>query len=103
MAGTGGYGGWRWIFIIEGLATFVFAVVTKVFIVDWPETAKFLNSEERLLLVRRLTEDVADARMDRLDSKAGRRAFGDWKIYVGYVFHLLPSHRVHGRYFLVAQ
>ena len=83
MAGIGGYDGWRWIFIIEGLATFVVAVIAKFFIVDWPETAKFLSPEERLLLVRRLSEDGADVRMDRLDSKAKRRAFGDWKIYVG--------------------
>ena len=85
MAGIGGYDGWRWIFIIEGLATFVFAVVSRFFIVDLPETAGFLSPEERQLLLRRLSEDMADARMDRLDSKAKRRAFGDWKIYVGYV------------------
>ena len=83
MAGIGGYDGWRWIFIIEGLATFVLAVVSRFFIVDWPKTAKFLGPEERQLLIRRLSEDVADARMDRLDGKAGRRAFGDWKIYIG--------------------
>lgn len=94
MAGIGGYDGWRWIFIIEGLTTFIFAVVSRFFIVDWPETAKFLSAEERQLLIRRLSADVADARMDRLDRKARRRAFGDWKIYVGCVSHLLPSHRL---------
>ena len=93
MARIGGYNGWRWIFIIEGLVTLVFAVISRFFIVDWPETAKFLSPEERQLLIRRLSEDVADARMDRLDSKARRRAFGDWKIYVGCVFHLLPSNK----------
>ncbi|KAF6234434.1 hypothetical protein HO173_007467 [Letharia columbiana] len=88
MAGIGGYDGWRWIFIIEGLATFLFAVVSRFFIVDWPETAKFLSAEERQLLIRRLSEDAADARMDRLDSKARRRAFGDWKIYIGILMYL---------------
>ncbi len=102
MAGIGGYGGWRWIFIIEGLATFVVAVVSRPFIVDWPETAKFLSPEERLLLIRRLSEDVADARMDRLDSKARQRAFGDWKIYVGYLFDLLLRPRFHGHSFILA-
>ncbi len=102
MAGIGGYGGWRWIFIIEGLATFVVAVVSRPFIVDWPETAKFLTPEERLLLIRRLSEDVADARMDRLDSKARRRAFGDWKIYVGYLFDPFPRPRFHGHSFILA-
>lgn len=83
MAGIGGYSGWRWIFIIEGLATVVVAVGAKFCIVDWPETSKFLTTEERTLLLRRLSEDVADVRMDRFDSQARRRAFGDWKIYLG--------------------
>lgn len=83
MAGIGGYNGWRWIFIVEGLATVLLAALSKLFIPDWPETAKFLNTEERELLLYRLHEDVGDARMEHLDSKARRRTFGDWKIYVG--------------------
>lgn len=91
MAGIGGYNGWRWIFIIEGLATVVIAVISKFFVVDWPETSKFLSTEERQLLLRRLKDDGGEARMDRMDSKARRRALGDWKVYVGYVTssHLL--------------
>lgn len=85
MAGVAGYNGWRWIFIIEGLGTVVIAAVSKFFIVDWPETSKFLNDDERHLLLRRLRIDVAEAKMDRLDKKAARRIFGDWKIYAGYV------------------
>ena len=84
MAGIGGYNGWRWIFIIEGLVTIIFAIGSWFFIVDWPETSKFLTAEERQLLLRRLSDDSGEANMDRLDSKAKRRAFGDWKIYVGY-------------------
>lgn len=84
MAGVAGYNGWRWIFIIEGLATIILAIVAKFFIVDWPETSKFLNAQERQLLLRRLSEDVDEARMDRLDKKSRRRIFGDWKIYIGY-------------------
>ena len=83
MAGIGGYDGWRWIFIIEGLATIVVAVGARFLIVDWPETSKFLTTEERGLLLRRLSDDAAEAKMDRLDNKAKRRAFSDWKIYIG--------------------
>ncbi len=83
MAGIGGYNGWRWIFIVEGLLTVVAAVVAKFFIADWPEKAKFLNLEERTLLLRRLAEDGEEGRMDRLDRKAKFRAFTDWKIYLG--------------------
>ena len=93
MAGVGGYNGWRWIFIIEGLGTVVVAAASKFFIVDWPETSKFLNDDERRLLLRRLRNDVAEAKMDRLDKRATRRIYSDWKIYVGYMatYDTLPS------------
>ena len=83
MAGIGGYNGWRWIFIIEGLATIVFGAGSKFFIADWPEDAKFLTDEERLLVLRRIRDDVHAVRMDRFDAKARRRTFGDYKIYLG--------------------
>lgn len=85
MAGIGGYNGWRWIFIIEGLLTVVVAVIGKFFIVDWPETSSFLKPEERALLLRRLREESAEAQMDTLDKNALRHIFGDWKIWVGYI------------------
>ena len=85
MAGVGGYNGWRWIFIMEGLLTIVVAVIGKFFIVDWPETSNFLTSEERKILLRRLREGVAEAKMDRMDKKSTCRVFTDWKIWIGYV------------------
>ncbi|KAH1975747.1 hypothetical protein KXW88_009490 [Aspergillus fumigatus] len=83
MDGVAGYSGWRWIFILEGLATIVVAVIAKFIVVDWPETARFLNEDERALLLRRLAQDQGEARMDRLDKKSLRRAFSDPKIYLG--------------------
>ncbi|KAI0484569.1 major facilitator superfamily domain-containing protein [Xylariaceae sp. FL0804] len=83
LDGVGGYGAWRWIFIIEGLLTVVVAVASKWWIADWPETATFLNDDERRLLVARLAQDTGEARMDRFTRSARRRTFADWKIYVG--------------------
>ncbi|GIJ83853.1 hypothetical protein Asppvi_002683 [Aspergillus pseudoviridinutans] len=83
MDGVAGYSGWRWIFILEGLATIVVAVIAKFIVVDWPETARFLTEDERTLLLHRLSEDQGEARMDRLDKKSLRRAFSDPKIYLG--------------------
>ena len=71
---------------MEGLITIVAAVISKFFIVDWPETSRFLNAEERQLLTRRLREDAAEAKMDRMDKKAARRVFSDWKVWIGYVY-----------------
>lgn len=85
MAGVGGYNGWRWIFIIEGLATIVIAIVSKFIIADWPETAKFLNEKERQILISRLAADNGEAKMSRLDKPAMKRCFSDIKVYLGYV------------------
>lgn len=83
MAGIGGYNGWRWIFIVEGVITVVVAGVSKWLVVDWPEQAKFLSTEEREQLLHRLQDDSGEANMNRLDKEALRRTFADWKIYVG--------------------
>ncbi|KAL8859439.1 MAG: hypothetical protein Q9178_004117 [Gyalolechia marmorata] len=88
MDGIGGYNGWRWIFIIEGLATIVLAAIAKFFIADWPEQAKFLTPDERAIVVRRTREDMVGAKMDRLDSKARRRIFSDWKIWCGAIAYI---------------
>ncbi|KAI0121318.1 major facilitator superfamily domain-containing protein [Xylariales sp. AK1849] len=83
MSGVGGYGAWRWIFIIEGLLTVVVGVISKWWIADWPETAKFLSEEERRNVTGRLARDTGDATMDRLDKSAAKRIAKDWKIYAG--------------------
>ena len=87
MDGVSGYAGWRWIFILEGLFTVVVGAASKLAVPDWPETAKFLTDEEKRLLIARLTADVADAKMNRLDGRAYRRIFTDWKIYCGILMY----------------
>ncbi len=83
MSGVGGYGGWRWIFIIEGSATVVLSAVSYWLVPDWPETAKFLSSYEREMLVRRLAEDAGGAKMSKWSKSTSRRIFGDLKIWLG--------------------
>ncbi len=83
MAGIAGYGGWRWIFILEGLFTCVVAAISFFVIPDWPDKSRFLTDPERELLLRRLALDVADAKMNRWNKKASKRVFSDPKIYLG--------------------
>lgn len=47
MEGVGGLAGWRWIFILEGLATILFAFVAAAFLPASIESAKFLTLEEK--------------------------------------------------------
>lgn len=101
MNGKGGYAGWRWIFIIEGLLTLVVAILCKFFVVDWPETAKFLSGEERALLVKRLSEDVGVARMNKLDKRSAKRIWTDWKIYCSIIMYFGVNNAAYANNFFI--
>lgn len=69
------------IFIIEGLFTIVMSVVSYFWLVDWPVDSKFLNDEERKVLLTRLSHNnEGEARMDRMN---WRRCLTDWKVWLG--------------------
>lgn len=69
------------IFIIEGIFTVVMSVVSYFWLVDWPADAKFLNDEERKVLLNRLSiNDEGEARMDTFN---WRRCVRDWKVWLG--------------------
>ncbi|KAH9835023.1 major facilitator superfamily domain-containing protein [Rhodofomes roseus] len=54
MSGTRGLLGWSWIFILEGIATVVVGgVAFLAVLVDFPDTAEFLNEDERAYLIWR--------------------------------------------------
>lgn len=61
MHGVGGKAGWSWIFIIEGLMTFVVALAAPFLMTDFPEDSKFLTPREKAFVVRRLQEDQGAA------------------------------------------
>ncbi|KAF4950525.1 hypothetical protein FSARC_13166 [Fusarium sarcochroum] len=88
MDGVAGYGGWRWIFILEGIATVIIAIFSYWVVPDWPETAKFLSDDERAILINRLTEDRKDTHMNHWDKKTAKRIFSDIKIYLGILMYM---------------
>ncbi|KAK7695993.1 hypothetical protein QCA50_000633 [Cerrena zonata] len=57
MDGVGGLAGWRWIFILEGLATIIIACLAACFLPADLATAKFFSQEEREFAVRRFEVD----------------------------------------------
>lgn len=52
-----GYGGWRWVLILEGVPAVVFGVVTLFYLEDWPKDARWLSDEERGWLVGELERE----------------------------------------------
>ncbi|RYO93285.1 hypothetical protein DL766_001405 [Monosporascus sp. MC13-8B] len=81
MRGVGGHSGWAWIFILEGVATLVVAIIAFFVMQDYPATAKFLNPAEKQEVQRRLEEDRS-ALADEFDLKYFWHALRDWKIWV---------------------
>lgn len=89
MDGVGGYAGWRWIFILEGLLTVLVALVAPFAIHDSPETATFLTEKERQFVIHSLrVQNSSDSHeMVTKDDKFQWRyvwdAFSDWQIWLG--------------------
>ncbi|KAI5861687.1 MFS general substrate transporter [Durotheca rogersii] len=84
--GAGGYQGWRWIFIIEGLATVVFSFFIFWVCPNFPQHAQswFLTSEERDRLVASLE---ASRGVETKGSPADNVPI--WKVLVDWRIHLL--------------
>lgn len=82
MDGISGLRGWRWIMILEGIPTVILGVVTWFFLADDPDTAYYLNKEDRALVTRRRSRYVGQTESAQkfhwADVKEGAL---DWKIY----------------------
>lgn len=81
MTGVGGLRGWQWIFVLEGLLTLVVAIAAFFVMNDYPSTAKFLSTEEKTEISRRLEQDRSGL-ADEFNMKYFWDAVKDWKIYV---------------------
>ncbi|QDS70054.1 hypothetical protein FKW77_004210 [Venturia effusa] len=81
MKGVGGKSGWSWIFIIEGLLTFLVALGAYFWMQDYPDTAGFLTEAERKEVKRRLETD-RDFLADEYNTMFVWQALKDWKVYM---------------------
>ncbi|KAF3992258.1 hypothetical protein FT663_01223 [Candidozyma haemuli var. vulneris] len=98
MDGVGGYEGWRWIFIIEGLLTFVVGLFSYLCFPQYPQDSTFLTPKERRYVVHRvkyssnaenqkmLGGEVALEKSVGEDNSGSRSymwaAFKDWQVWV---------------------
>ncbi|KAH8427129.1 allantoate permease family MFS transporter [Aspergillus melleus] len=90
MRGVGGYNGWRWIFILEGLLTVVMSIVAYFWVYNYPSTAEFLSEKERAFIQYRLKNDNDSTRDERFSWTAVGDAFKDPKVWLyGLGFHTM--------------
>lgn len=55
LNGAHGIPGWRWLFLVEGVATVGTSLIPPFFLLDFPGTSKWLSPAERMLAEARLT------------------------------------------------
>lgn len=89
MHGIRGLEGWRWIFIIEGLATMVIAIISYWMVQDFPSDAKFLSKKDRQRVIYRLSKDKqSSAKDESFKFSALWAAIKDWKTYTGMLIYM---------------
>ncbi|WP_066800852.1 MFS transporter [Sphingomonas soli] len=60
MDGVGGWHGWQWMFVIEGLPSVAMGVLAFVLLYDRPEDARWLTAEEKRFLRSELDAEAAE-------------------------------------------
>lgn len=86
MDGVGGYEGWRWIFILEGIATVIVGLLVPIILTNTPESRpKWLTSEDADYLIRRMIVqnggDKAAAAGKHMSKSLLWTVISDWQYY----------------------
>ncbi|OGM41170.1 pantothenate transporter [Aspergillus bombycis] len=79
--------GWRWIFIIEGIATIVAGIAAAFFLVEFPDKARWLTPRQKQIAIARLSEDKREREYKHPSLREAMMMLGDWKIIFNSVFH----------------
>jgi MFS family permease len=88
LEGAHGIRGWRWLFIVEGVATIGWAIIAAFLLLDFPANTRHLTDRERAIAIARLQEDSVTVRGQ--GGKVGKMqsfilALRDWRTW-GFIF-----------------
>ncbi|EGP82808.1 uncharacterized protein MYCGRDRAFT_51568 [Zymoseptoria tritici IPO323] len=107
MDGLGGYAGWRWLFIMEGILTVVIGVIGYVLMIDFPDRAikgkhwHFLKENEILFIMRRIKKDRNDGEAEPWNFRKWLSAGADPKVWsFALIFFALTTSGYALSYFL---
>ncbi|EMD35419.1 hypothetical protein CERSUDRAFT_116188 [Gelatoporia subvermispora B] len=79
MEGIGGRHGWSWIFILEGIFTFLFGVSCLFFMPRSPAHAFYLTNSEKKMVLTALEEDGITTANDEIDKFSWAEVFKTFK------------------------
>lgn len=79
--GNGMYAqGWRWIFIVEGIATIVAGLVSPWFLIEFPEKVKFLDERQKQIALTRVRLEKQSKEVVHLTALQSLKILVDWKV-----------------------
>jgi ACS family tartrate transporter-like MFS transporter len=68
LEGLGGFHGWQWLFLLEGLPAVVLGLITYLILPDRPKEARFLSVQQRLWLSEKLQTEQLQSSMSQKNS-----------------------------------
>ncbi|OBT82784.1 hypothetical protein VE02_09275 [Pseudogymnoascus sp. 03VT05] len=87
MDDVGGLAAWRWLFIIEGIPSCLSSILVFLYLPDYPETATWLNDEERALAIERLRVEGSHGTDASIGWAEIKDTLVDWRLYAHYVLY----------------
>ncbi|KAE8386964.1 major facilitator superfamily domain-containing protein [Aspergillus alliaceus] len=104
MDGVGGYEGWRWIFILEGLATVILGVACFFFLIDSPLlSSRWLEPDEiRFLELQKFIKEGGPFKNEEQDKNQRSRwkdlvvVMSNWRMYIlAYILCIASRSLIH--------
>lgn len=83
MDGVRGLQAWRWLFILEGAPSCLCALLVYFFYPDFPESSKWLSTEERDLATERI-KGIASLGHEKLTWAEAKATLLDRRLYLHY-------------------
>ncbi|KAF2020465.1 permease of the major facilitator superfamily [Aaosphaeria arxii CBS 175.79] len=91
MNQVAGISGWRWLFILEGAPSVLFGIFIFFYLPDYPETAKFLTTEEKELAVLRMEHNGSKGNAAHMTWADAKEVLTDWRLYIHYIVYFSKS------------
>lgn len=94
MDGLAGLSGWRWLFILQGILTFILAIISVFVLPDEPSATWWLSEDERQLACSRIQVDTVESRVDTSIWKGLGECVRDgnlWVLVFMQHFHMAAS------------
>ncbi|ORY55160.1 MFS general substrate transporter [Leucosporidium creatinivorum] len=89
MGGVGGYSGWRWIFILEGLMTVIAGVVAFWALTDYPATASWLSEDEKAWIIWRKAADGSSVgEAEHITWPYIKQALTSWQVWLSTAYYM---------------